>query len=57
MRWNKSEMWDEEMKMYEAKNVESGGGEESKKLLRMSLNTFWFWNFWNPMKLEKCCQW
>ena len=25
------------------------GGPPPKKLLRMSWNTFWFWNFWDPM--------
>ena len=31
---------------------------DEPKLLRMSWNTFWFWNFWNPkkiLKLEKNC--
>ena len=26
-----------------------GGGPPPEKLLRMSWNTFWFWNFWDPM--------
>ena len=27
-----------------------GGGKEKSKLLRMTWNTFWVWNFWNLMK-------
>ena len=33
--------------------VGRGGGvgvKNKSKFLRMSWNTFWFWNFWNPMK-------
>ena len=26
-----------------------GGGPPQKKLLKMSWNTFWFWNFWDTI--------
>ena len=32
-------------------------GVKKPKLLRMTWNTFWFWNFWNPMKFLKICVW